>query len=154
MARVFIVTPRGGLFTVMYSVDQPVGVGLPNRKDDVLLVQFFLARAREQDARGNPGFVPPGQREITIDGTFGPITAAHIKFLQTETNQRTASGRVLADGRVDPLGGKLLGQRTSSLLTMAVLNFEYLNRQGTGFHANISIDPLFPVDLKPSLFMS
>jgi hypothetical protein len=153
MARVFIVTPSGGLFAVMYSVDQPVGVASPNRREDVLLVQFFLARNRDQDAAGRPGFIPPGRPPIVVDGVFGPTTAAHLTFFQTESNNRTAP-RIRVDGRVDPLEGKLLGSHTASLLTMAVLNFEYLNRQGKGFHSNISIDPLFPAGLKSSLFMA
>ena len=94
MARVFLVTPSGGTFTVLYSVDQVVGVGGLNRRDDILLVQFFLQVARDDDARGNSGFIPPGEAPINIDGIFGRNTAAHIKFFQEESLRRVGDGRV------------------------------------------------------------
>ena len=155
MARVFLPTVRASGIAVMYSVDQAVGFGGANRRDDVLLVQFFLLIARDSDARGNQGFTPPGQQTIKTDGVFGPETAAYIKFFQEDTDRRVSVGGVfVADGRIDPLDGKLRGSQRGGLLTMASLNFEYLNRQGTGFHSNISIDPRFPIGLKKSLFIS
>jgi len=151
MAWVFIVTPSGGLLSVIYSVGQSVGLGGANVRDDVLLVQFFLSVLRQQDARGNSGFLPPGDPPLIIDGAFGQKTANAIRFFQEESNRR--AGRIKADQRIDPLKGGLLGSLTGSLLSMALLNFEYLNRQGKGFHSNISFDPLFPSGLRKVLFM-
>ena len=82
MARVFLPTVRASGIAVMYSVDQAVGFGGANRRDDVLLVQFFLLIARDSDARGNQGFTPPGQQTIKTDGVFGPETACVYRKLK------------------------------------------------------------------------
>jgi hypothetical protein len=136
----------------MYSVDQPVGNGGVNRRDDVLLVQFFLRVAQEEDkASGGDRFQPPGERPITIDGAFGRQTANYIKFFQEESNRR--AGGIRADQRIDPMNGSLRGSGSGSLFTMAALNFDYFDRQGKGFHSNISIDFRFPNELRKSLFI-
>jgi len=149
MSRVFKV-PSSTTFTVFYSVDSAVGTGCPNVRDDVLLVQFFLLRMMDDDVKGNGGFIPPSEQPITIDGTFGRQTATYIKFFQQETIRRTVGP---SDNRVDPMKGNLRSPTGGFLYTMTSFNFEYFNRQGSGFHANISIDPLFPAELKKHLFV-
>ena len=100
MARVLLPTVRASGIAVMYSVDQAVGSGGANRRDDVLLVQFFLLIARDSDARGNQGFTPPGQQTIKTDGVFGPETAAYIKF-----SRKTQIGAFLSAVGSLPMGG-------------------------------------------------
>ncbi|HRH43438.1 MAG TPA: hypothetical protein PKY82_17540 [Pyrinomonadaceae bacterium] len=153
MARVLIVKPTGGLFTVLYTVEKVVGIGGFNSRDDVFLVQFFLRVAMEEDkARGGDRFLPPGERPISIDGSFGRQTASYIKFFQEEGNRRAGLSPVSSQ-RIDPFTGSFRGLKTGSLLTIAALNFDYMERQGKGFHSNISLDPRFPNDLKKSLFV-
>jgi len=63
MARVYITT---GTITVCYTIDGAVGVGCPNKRDDVLLVQFFLKVISEGPAAGR--YRPPNKGPITCDG--------------------------------------------------------------------------------------
>lgn len=152
MARTYLNSPRNSDLLVIYSVDQRVGPGCPNKRDDVMLVQFFLKVAREDAFTGkSPGFIPPKVNPIEPDGMFGPITAAHIKFFQQEINERTVPNRIKVDGVVDPLDGHLTVKGSGPLYTIAALNFEYINRQGRGFHGNIAVDPQFPKELRKSL---
>jgi hypothetical protein len=125
MARVFGVS--SSTFNVMYSVDQTVGNGCPNVRDDVFLVQFFLRRLMDDDVKQNGGFIPPGEEPIKVDGAFGRQTAAYIKFFQEETIRRTVGPN---DKRVDPMNGNLRSPTGGFLFTMTSFNFENFNRQG------------------------
>ncbi len=151
MARALIDTGR--TFTVLYTVENIVGSGGSNRRDDVLLVQFFLRVAMEEDkARGGDRFVPPGEQPISIDGIFGRQTIAYLKFFQEEGSRRIGFPRA-ADQRVEPLNSSLRGAIGRNLLTMAALNFDYMERMGKGFHSNISLDSRFPIELRKFLFV-
>lgn len=150
MARVYL-RADPGLTKVYYTVDQAVGQGCPNRRDDVLLIQFFLRVALE-DGGDSPGYRPPGQGPISIDGVCGSQTIAYIKFMQEEGKRRNPGHNVAADCRIDPIRS---GQTQSSLgFTYGIvgLNVLYAKRRGPT-HDSIKRDPLFPAELTPSLYV-
>ena len=152
MARV-ILRATDPLIEHFYVVDQPVGDGLPNVRDDVLLVQFLLAIAMQNGPAGN--YVPPNEPPITIDGKFGPLTEAYIAYYQTEGNRRNPDMPTREDKRVDPLaGGRRYGAIYDRLYTILALNVTYKQIRGIEMHQDIRTDPLFPQELTTSLYIS
>ena len=151
MARVFIVSRTD--MKHCYTVDQPVGMGCPNIRDDVLLVQFFLRRAMDE-CPTSKGIFPPGERPISVDGIAGPQTFRYIKFYQDEDNRRNPGKGVARDGRVDSIGksGTGIGSISNTLYTIIALNVSYRQRKGIMI-ADIRKDNLFPQDLTGSLYL-
>ena len=147
MARVYVATSFP-IVKVIYSVDQTVGPGCPNEKRDVLLVQFFL-RAASKPGGGLPGIQPPGATALTVDGIFGPKTAAYIKHYQT-----AGGSAAYVDGKVSPIqGGSTVGAIHEKTLTIVHLNGGYAKRFGTERHARIDQDSDFPLALRSALFL-
>jgi hypothetical protein len=78
-----------------YNVNYAVGYNAPNKRDDVLLVQWMLHRVFTD----HPRFVRPEPRDLAIDGWIGPQTIKWIKAFQATIRK---NGRPCAfDGRVD-----------------------------------------------------
>ena len=161
MARVILVQSNP-LVNLVYSVDQAVGEGCANRRDDVLLVQFLLRTLRE-DTQDNgvkyPGFRPPGQDPIDIDGVFGPQTNKYIRFFDAELNRQRAgqpeSAKVVTDGRIDPIAsGGFLGSLSHKIYKMFLLNTYYAEIRGKPMHEKIYMDHSFPKELTKWLFMA
>lgn len=154
MPRALINTTSGSKVPVIYTVESAVGIGAANKREDVLLVQFFLRIAMEERKifGREDRFLPPGEKPISIDGRFGRQTAAYIKFFQDETSKLSGfPGR--GDSRVDPFAGVFRGVNTGKLLTIVALNFDHLERRGTGFHSSLVFDPRFPIELKKFLYV-
>jgi hypothetical protein len=155
MARVYLVSNHSRL-KLSYTVDAAVGPGCPNRRDDVLLVQFLLRVAME-DIPGRPGsgYRPPGQAPIAIDGLYGPMTLAYIQYFEEEGNRRNPTNQVTTDHRIDPVvGGQPGGSLSQRLYKILALNLLYLDRRSLAVHADIKTDPLCPAELVTSLYIS
>lgn len=147
MPRIYVVTSLP-MIKVLHSVDQAVGPGCPNERRDVMLVQFFL-RAATKPAGGLPAVQPPGQAALTVDGIFGPKTAAYIKHYQV-----TGGSAAYADGKVSPVqGGSAVGAIHEKYLTIVHLNVGYAKRFGIDRHLRIDQDPDFPAGLRGALFV-
>jgi len=75
-----------------------VGTNAPNKRDDVLLVQYFLKRIYEkpEDQQLSRPSTP-----MVVDGYFGPTTRNWILMFQRDYESYCAP--VFADGRVDPV---------------------------------------------------
>src|SRR5215470_5772632 len=86
----------------VYVVDQAVGPGGLNKRDDVLLVQLLLKIATES-APDSPGFQPPGEDMIDTDGVCSPRTKKYIKYFQEEVDRRQNRPLIQRDGVVDPV---------------------------------------------------
>src|SRR3954451_22502313 len=97
MARVMLMPKGMAQYSHVYVTDDEVGVGRANRRDDVLLVQFFLAALRSDLLRSGERAVNhtnkkgtnfnspvPTRPPIKVDGTCGSDTAAYIKHFQAE----------------------------------------------------------------------
>lgn len=152
MARVFLINKP---MKVLYSVEQPVGQGCANRRDDVCLVQFFLRAAMEPSPETGTGFIPPGQQPISIDGSFGPQTNAYIKFFEEEVKRLNPATHILLDGRVDPVPPNSGGYSAASgnIYKIYALNLAYFRRRGLQKHLEIGSDPVYPTALNPSLYV-
>src|SRR5262245_34063395 len=83
-----------------YNVSFAVGPGrtTPNKRDDVLLVQYFLNTIAGRTVVG-PGWTrwtpPKTARPFLVDGRMGPDTAAWIKSFQD------SQPLLFKDGRID-----------------------------------------------------
>ena len=62
---------------------------------------------------------------------------------------------MVGDGVVTPIRrGQRWGARTGRVLSIVKLNSEYASMFGKARLADISTDPFFPPELKPSLYMT
>lgn len=148
MARVLLL--RNQQYDKVYVVDRSVGPAGPNIRTDVLLVQYFLRVAMEASG-GSPGFVPPNEKPITIDGSCGPQTLRYIKHFQDEATKRGAN--VKRDGRVDPVqSGTVVGSISKTFYSIIAMNAAYRARRGAAHE--LASDPLFPADLTRELYIS
>lgn len=151
MPRIFLVSNAN--IKQIYSVDQAVGPGCANRREDVLLVQLFLSAAME--SHNGKSFRPPGQQPIKIDGSFGRQTQAYIKFFEEESNRQFPQHLLSTDGRIDPVppnsGG--MGSVSGKEYKIVALNTVYRNRRGPAMHSDIRLDPLYPAALNQSLYV-
>jgi hypothetical protein len=134
---------------VFYDVEAAVGRGAPNKRDDLLLVQFFLRVAMEN--ADSPGYMPPGQTQIDIDGHYGPQTQAYIDFFQQEAKRRNPARMPILDGCIHPVHtpfARPVGPE--QVHDIYALNRLYQKRRP--HHDNLGADPLFPADLTPSFY--
>jgi hypothetical protein len=138
----------------VYAVDQTVGSGCTNRRDDVLLVQFFLKVISEGPEKAL--FRPPGvTAAMKCDGLWGPTSQAYLNHFIKVSSNLNPNSPLTKDGRVDPVvGGKYTGSLSGKLYTILALNVSYKKARGADALADITTDPVFPADLKPSLKIS
>lgn len=150
MARLFLLSKPGSQVKVFYGIDQAVGRGCPNKRDDVALVQFFLRAVLED---GKEYKVPPGS-PLTIDGVCGSQTIEYIKAWQgQESVLGEGNMKPLQDGQVSPaLHRSAFGSISHTRYTIVALNTIYAFVDGVNKHANIALDPRCPVNLLPSIF--
>lgn len=134
---------------LMVTIDEAVGPNCPNRRPDVLLVQFLLKVGDESPSNSSWWKVKRGTG-IKIDGVFGEHTQSLIRQVQEQAHP--GDNRLASDSRVDPIAqGNYYGARTGVLMTMVVLNMIYM--QGTGSN-DITTMPYhfwWPKDLSPAL---
>ena len=147
MARIYLRHNQTEM-RVIYDLDLAVGRGGPNRHDDVLLIQFFLRVAME-DA-DSPGYKPPGQAAIGIDGNYGSQTQAYIGFFQAEAKKRNPARMPITDGKIDPLHTPFRKPLDGEVHDIFALNRLYQKRHA--FHDNLAQDPLFPAGLLKSFY--
>jgi hypothetical protein len=161
MARVLLLQ-RDMPVNVVYSVDQAVGAGCLNRRDDVLLVQFLFRIIREdsfEDGKRFPGFRPPGEAPIDIDGVCGAQTNKYIRFFEAEVNRQREGDpdamKMVIDGRVDPIAsGTPFGSLSGKIYKIWLMNLLYAGVRGKAAHEKIFKDPSFPKELTKSLFIA
>ena len=146
MARVYVI--ENPVAKVLYTVDHAVGRGGANRRDDVLLVQFFLKVISESKAI----YKPAGQPPITCDGQWGKISQAYLNEFILVNSGVNPGQPLTADGRVDPVvGGKFTGAISGNMYTILALNRVYQHSRTNQALDDITKDPLFPADLRPSI---
>jgi hypothetical protein len=138
---------------VIYAVDQTVGRGGANRKDDVLLVQLLL-RVQMEGGGSEPPYCPPGRRPLAIDGICGDDTLAYIRYFQDEAKRRFPGIAPPPDGKVDPMrAGAIFSGITHKLYMIVSLNIGYRERRGGDLYLDIGKDPLFPAALRQSFYI-
>jgi hypothetical protein len=153
MAHVKLREDPGTGIRAVYLVDAAVGRGSLNRRDDVLLVQFFLnALWNKLTDKANKKFGGPGAAPA-IDGICGNITIGAIEAFQRWYWEQPARGG-FTDGRVEPLPpGQVLGPRHHHVYTIIGLNVNFGFTFGVDRHARIAKEPNFPMELKQKLFV-
>lgn len=150
MASLYLLSQSAPNIRVIYTIDQAVGRGCPNKRDDVALVQFFL-RAVLEDGKE---FKVPGPA-LAIDGICGAQTVDYIKSWQAQENKLSGGGQFapVQDGQVSPaLDRSGVGSRSHHRYTIIALNVQYAHIAGVDKHSNIALDPRCPVNLLPSIF--
>ena len=147
MARVYLVT---GALKLVYTVDFAVGTGCPNKKDDAMLVQFFLKVVSEGPQKSV--FTPPGRPPLSTDGVWGPDSQAYLNRFISANSTQNPGAPLKQDGRVDPVvGGKITGSLSGLVYTILALNTSYKGVRGVAAMLDITTDALFPQALRPSL---
>lgn len=151
MARAYHLLSKNPTVTMAYTVDQAVGPGCPNQRNDVLLVQHLL-RLAWADGGGSKGYRPPGETQpLAVDGIYGPKTGKFIKFFQEEVGRRGTT--LTKDGRVDPVrSGGSMGSLSATYYTILALNAARNSRQ-PGNQGDIAKDPGFPVELMKEFYI-
>lgn len=148
MARVYLTNFEG--MDVIYTVDQAVGTGCPNKRDDVLLVQFFLKVKSEGPQKSE--FTPAGREPLKTDGVWGPASQAYLNHFLAVSLAKVKAFPLKQDGRVDPVvGGRFTGPKTGHVFTIIALNSAYGNVRGSAALKDITTDSVFPQELRPSL---
>ena len=119
MARVSLVQTSQGPRN-FYNVDGPVGPGGLNKREDVLLVQYFLNAAFE-----TPKFADsPFTGDMKNDGVPDQTTFAAILHFQTVMKRKGST--IATDGRVDPpTGEQIRGSISNTQYTILFLNLAY-----------------------------
>ena len=152
MAHVKLLRVPTRFIRVAYFVDAMVGRGGANRRDDVLLVQFFLntlwgKKPDNQEVIGDSGPAP------RIDGDCGSETINAIAVFQRFYWETTKTARGFSDGRVEPLPpGKTFTPLRDVPYTMIGLNVNYGVLLGSDRHALLWKEPNFPSELTLKLF--
>lgn len=171
MAHVMLYSTSQDGALYMFVTDHAVGAGCANQRDDVLLVQFFLAalaadplragtqRFNYQSAEGLPYDYLLGDRPpLAIDGVCGANTVAYIRHFQKEGSKAFPASDPLSmniDGVITPVRkGVPWGERTGKVLSIVRLNREYRAIYGAQRLMRIDQDPLFPRELASSFFMA
>jgi hypothetical protein len=99
MACKFTYSATDGSINTGYNVTAAVGPGAANRRDDVLLVQYFLGSIYANSTLFQPPRQPPDGDWIKVDGSAGTQTFQWIKYFQTETKR--IGFTIWPDGRID-----------------------------------------------------
>lgn len=132
---------------IYYVVDDSVGLHGVNRRDDVLLVQFFLRVLSDREKRNRP----PDAKDLAVNGAYTDLTGAYIKQYADEHNQtplyddRGLVKRVLT--RVEPPG------RPAGLSGAWIM--ERMNEDYQRFFPKTGLPhfPLFPNELRKKFYI-
>jgi peptidoglycan hydrolase-like protein with peptidoglycan-binding domain len=146
MANVKVMS-RPTVLRVFYDVDDAVGRGCPNRRDDVYLVQFLINVL--WDKKDTHGLLvgAAGKPAPRVDGICGAETIAAIRKFQEYY------GASVVDGRVDPVPpGQQQGPIHHKFYTMIGLNANVGLLLSSDRHTLICNEPNFPLLLKKKLF--
>ena len=110
-----------GLQHLFYNLDAAVGKNAPNRKEDVLLVQYLLKNAA---TLGFPQVFKWNLLNYPIAGAWDRNWQGLLNaYIDAEAS---AGNKLVADGRVDPVvGGHVRGPVHHRQYLIVVLNLRY-----------------------------
>jgi len=130
-----------------YNVDGAVGPGCPNKRTDVMLVQFFLHEIYDHPTQ-KPN--KPAGPDIGISGNFDATTAQWILHFQNQVKR--IGHRISTDGRVDHAKGE---QYTRSSISQTQYTITHMNisyaRRFRQQHNQLEAHPRIPGELKTEL---
>lgn len=131
--------------THIWNVTEAVGKNSPNKREDVMLVQYLLKRLYENP--NEPERTKP-KGDMTVDGICGPITKNWIVKFQVDLND-DYQGFCTMDGRVDRAHGT-----KSSILnqyyTIVAMN-RFFEEENPDIHADPTQANDMPMELKLKL---
>jgi hypothetical protein len=157
MAYIRILKAESRYVRQVYYIDGAVGQGRANKRDDVMLVQFFLkALSKRTEMDTGESYQPRGQPEIQVDGVCGATTIAFIRHFQGVTDRMAKIGplRPWQDGAVDAVPqGVMFGNIHGGVYTMISLNITYSSLYGKDAHSKVFGDPFFPRELADAFFI-
>ena len=152
MVHVKLREDPGTNIRLLYLVDAAVGRSSANRRDDVLLVQFFL-NALWGKSPDNKTAIGDSGKAPAVDGVCGSITIGAIETFQRWYWQQPARGG-FADARVEPLPvGRQFGPLHDLPYTIIGLNVNFGFAFGMDRHARLGKEPNFPAELRLKLFV-
>jgi hypothetical protein len=122
-----------------YNVNFAVGTKSPNKRDDVLLVQWLLHRVYAD----HPFFSAPDGDDIAIDGFIGEQTVKWITAFQTDV--RRLGQPCAGDGRVDS------ARKSAGSISKAPYTILWLNSALRSANPTVFEDPGSDPDLPPEL---
>jgi hypothetical protein len=109
---------------IFYNLESNVGYGCPNKRTDVLLVQFFLREILNQ--ADSLAARPPG-KDLSVDGLFGSQTEAWIRAYQSFVKSKGKN--IVVDGKVNAAPADYSARiRGNTAYTIAHLNATYRRR--------------------------
>jgi len=123
-----------------YNVDFAVGPGCPNKRDDVLLVQYLMKAVFDSA----PTERPPGP-PLTVDGVAGEITFRHITRVQ-DLAHRLGKTTQAVDGRVDKAKKTTVASISHTVYTIVNLCAGYKHARPKDY-ANIALAADCPKEL-------
>ncbi|MDR6874387.1 hypothetical protein J2Y55_005421 [Bosea sp. BE125] len=159
MPRLKVLSRETRTLQIMYQIDLAVGRGCPNKRGDVLLVQFFIRLLQDQPQKFDGeqyNFIPSGGRQLNIDGICGEETIRHIVHFKREHDKGGASGEqvMLKDQRIDPMvTSSPFGVRTGHVLSILRLNQDAAESIGAERFRKLYAERLFPQELKNEFFI-
>jgi hypothetical protein len=104
-----------------YNLTMAVGDGAPNKRDDVMLVQFLLSEVH----KGATAFVPAIPKptgELKVDGIYGPVTRRFLLNFQTQVQKMGIA--IAADGRADKVVRGVISSISRTIYTVFFLNIK------------------------------
>jgi hypothetical protein len=113
----------------------------PNRRDDVMLVQYLLRGILRRKS-------PQTAAKLAVDGFLGPITQGAINQFQFDL--RGEAVLITTDGRVDRARGAVTSI-SATVYTIVWLNFKFQQANPTVDFANIQNDPAMPALLRAAI---
>jgi hypothetical protein len=123
MANVDVVHTHDGNM-LFYNVDAAVGKGCPNRRPDVLLVQYLLKECCKAPKLAYiRTSVLSDEKYMKITGTWDQDWDTYLLNYQNELKHRGMS--ISKDGRVDPVAGLPRGPIHHTQYTILYLNLGY-----------------------------
>jgi hypothetical protein len=139
-----------------YNVTLAVGPSgtAPNRRDDVMLVQYLLMGIADGAARLGldlvmaKGWKPPkSSKPFAANGQMGSDTAALIKSYQRAVAKSGMS--ILVDGRVDP-SHRPISTISHTFYTILYMNIDFGDTQFAAFKS-LENDPAAPAELRAAI---
>jgi hypothetical protein len=127
-----------------YNVNMAVGKNAPNRKDDVMLVQYMLKRIYEKPVYQKATFSKQ-QSVMLVDGLCGPITTQWIGRFQMDIRDGWGCS-IVVDRRVDRAPKE-------AEYTISYINYAFKGHYPE-IHANMPIHPDVPAEIRAALLLS
>jgi hypothetical protein len=133
----------------IYNLTMAVGNNGPNKRDDVMLVQFFIKRIFENPTRSRRP--PDSLKPLVIDGICGPITTSWIDFYQDDV-AKDGADLIRVDHLVDRARRRGVSSISQTVYTICWMNLDFRNSgRMVGEFEDVHNDPEVPPELASAI---